>query len=95
VLQVVSNLIDCAIRRAYRPDSTVVVRTGAVGLIVSNRGTGDQPAGLGFSAGSALGVVIARTLAGAMGRRGLGRTGRSRGTTFTLRLPQVDGGPVR
>jgi two-component system sensor histidine kinase BaeS len=86
-LQVVSNLVESAIRRAYRPGSLVVVRTGAGRLSVSSTSTGDQPVG------PALGVVIAGTLAGAMAGDVSVDSDPSGGTTFTLRLPRAGSAP--
>jgi hypothetical protein len=81
----VSNLVESAIRQAYRPGSRVVARTRAGGLTVSDRRTGAQPAD------RVVGVAIAGTLASAMGGELLVESDRYLGTTFTLRLPPAAG----
>jgi two-component system sensor histidine kinase BaeS len=79
--RVTSNLVECAVRRAYAPGATVVVRSGARGLTVSHSGIGSLPSG------AWLGLMIARTLTIAMGGDVSVESGGPRGTTFTLRLP--------
>jgi signal transduction histidine kinase len=71
------------VRRAYAPGATVVVRSGARGLTVSNSGIGSLPSG------AWLGLMIARTLTVAMGGDVSVESGSARGTTFTLRLPRA------
>ena len=80
--RVVSNLLACALRQAYAPGSTVEIRAGERGLGVSSTGAGVSP-------DARLGLVIARTLALAMGGDVSVEIDHSRGTTFMLRLPRA------
>jgi two-component system sensor histidine kinase BaeS len=76
-----SNLVECAMRPACTGGSRVVVSSGPSGLTVSNAAIVAPPAGV------ALRLLIATTLAAAIGGEVSVRSGPAWGISFTLRLP--------
>jgi hypothetical protein len=88
VYRIASNLVECAVRRAYAPSSNVVARSGPRGLTVSNTEIESVPSGTWLE------LVVARRVALAMGGDVSVDCDLVRGTTFTLRLPRA-GEPAR